>query len=285
MDKTTSHSNQELVVDFLATNSLKADRPLVVADSGQHTGYRVNGTPKEVIFAQKLYEDSSVRQRLEKYGAKSLLVPELLSIIIGKGTRGEDGDLTPIQLGSLVAETIDNQKNGTVGDLRFLRFEQLENIGGIDKETACRILAAVELGKRSYFDPVPDKPQINDPVVAVSLLQEELMWQEQEKFAVIFMDCRHQFLSKDVFFTGSATETLVSPQTIFREALKRQATRLIVAHNHPSGNVSASAADLQLTKSLIEAGRLLEIKIQDHLIFGKGGWNSLRSDTCLWYEE
>jgi DNA repair protein RadC len=108
------------------------------------------------------------------------------------------------------------------------------------------------------------------------------MWQSQEKFAVVFLDNKNQFLGTKVITIGTATETLVHPRDIFREGIKQGATKLIIAHNHPSGNLEPSQADLDLTEQLLQGAQYLAIPLLDHLILGNGNFESLRKITKLW---
>ncbi|EFA74395.1 DNA repair protein RadC [Raphidiopsis brookii D9] len=108
------------------------------------------------------------------------------------------------------------------------------------------------------------------------------MWQSQEKFAVLLLDVKNRFLGTKIITIGTATETLASPRDIFREVIRHGATRMIIAHNHPSGNLDPSQADLDLTRQLLSGAQLLNIPILDHLILGNGNHQSLREITSLW---
>jgi DNA repair protein RadC len=110
------------------------------------------------------------------------------------------------------------------------------------------------------------------------------MWETEERFAVLMLNVRHQFLAKRVITIGTQTETLAHPRDIFGEALRHRAVRIIVAHNHPSGALEPSPDDLALTKQLLQCGRLLCVPVLDHLILGDGRFQSLRQTTSLWQE-
>jgi len=153
---------------------------------------------------------------------------------------------------------------------------------GIGPAKATSILAAVELGKRTFqFRPL-DKTPIDSPVAAVAALSQDLMWQNQERFAVLLLDVKNRLLGTQVITIGTATETLASPREIFREIIRQGATRTIVAHNHPSGNVEPSPEDIELTRQLLAGAQLLGIPLLDHLILGNGNHQSLREITTLW---
>jgi len=110
------------------------------------------------------------------------------------------------------------------------------------------------------------------------------MWQPQERFAVLLLDVKNRLIGTKVMTIGTATETLASPREIFREVIRQGATRVIVAHNHPSGNVEPSSQDIELTRQLLAGAQLLGIPILDHLILGNGNHQSLRELTDLWQE-
>jgi DNA repair protein RadC len=125
---------------------------------------------------------------------------------------------------------------------------------------------------------------VDDPSVAAAALSHELMWQTQERFAVLFLDIKHRILGMKVITIGTATETLAHPRDIFREVLRHGATRIIIAHNHPSGSLDPSQEDIHLTRQLLAAADLLGVPILDHLILGNGDFSSLRQTTSLWQD-
>ena len=110
------------------------------------------------------------------------------------------------------------------------------------------------------------------------------MWQQQERFAVVLLDVKNRLLGTQVITIGTATETLAPPREIFREVIRQGATRLIVAHNHPSANLEPSPEDIELTRQLLGGAQFLQIPLIDHLILGDGDFESLREITSLWDE-
>lgn len=108
------------------------------------------------------------------------------------------------------------------------------------------------------------------------------MWQVQERFAVVMLDTKNRPVATKVITIGTATETLAHPRDIFREVIRQGATRAIIAHNHPSGNVDPSPEDLVLTRQLLQGAQLLAIPLLDHLILGHGNYHSLRQNCNLW---
>jgi len=157
-------------------------------------------------------------------------------------------------------------------------------INGVGEAKATTILAAIELGKRVFQARPGDRTIVDDPAVAAAVLSQDLMWQTQERFAVVLLDIKHRLLGTQLISIGTATETLAHPREIFREVIRRGATRAIIAHNHPSGNLEPSPEDIALTRQLLQGAQVLGIPMLDHLILGNGDFISLRQKTQLWTE-
>jgi len=223
------------------------------------------------------------REKLLSHGARYLSSAELLAILLGTGQG--PGKLSAIGLGQFILKHLaegDGEAGDAVSRLRDITPEELMAIPGVGPAKATTILAAVELGKRVFQARPAEQTLISDPALAAAALSADLMWQPTERFAVLLLDVRHRLLGSYVISVGTATETLAHPREIFREAVRRNASRLIIAHNHPSGNLQASQADLELTKQILQAGQLMGIPVLDHLILGNGDYSSLRECTQLW---
>lgn len=224
------------------------------------------------------------RERLITYGAKNLTAAELLAILLGTGlSRGNK--LSAINLGQYILNELAQDGMSALDSLRNVTPQELMTIPGIGEAKAAAILAALELGKRVLQNRPVDRPLVDDPAVAAAALSPDLMWQSQERFAIALLDVKHRLLGTKVISLGTATETLAHPREIFREVIKQGATRVIVAHNHPSGILDPSDADLDLTRQLLEGATILGIPLLDHLILGNGDFLSLRQTTSLWTEE
>jgi DNA repair protein RadC len=222
------------------------------------------------------------RERLITSGSQVLSNAELIAILLGTGQG--PGKLSAVGLGQYILQTLGEHQRDPVGVLRDVSIQQLQQISGVGPAKAATILAAIELGKRVYQSRPPEKTIVDDPAVAAAALSQDLMWQAQERFAVVLLDVKHRLIGTQVISIGTATETLAHPRDIFREAIRQGATRLIVAHNHPSGNVEASSEDIALTRQLLEGARYLDIPLLDHLILGNGNYLSIRQTTTLWAE-
>ncbi|MCM1982797.1 RadC family protein [Lyngbya confervoides] len=234
----------------------------------------------ESLRVLDLPESDRPRERLLAQGAATLTPAELLAILLGTGQGA--GKLSALGLGQLMWTELAQMNRDPLRVLREISAPELMEIPGIGPAKAATILAALELGKRVHHALPPSKTLVDDPAVAAAALAEDLMWQPRERFAVLFLDIKHRIMGKKVVSIGTATETLANPREIFREVIRQGATRMIVAHNHPSGSLEASVEDLDLTRQLLQGSKLLEIPLLDHLILGQGEFVSLRQTTSLW---
>ena len=220
------------------------------------------------------------RERLLTHGVAQLSTAELLAILLGTGQGA--GKLSAIGLGQLILKTVGQNLSDPLEGLQNASIQQLMEISGIGVAKATTILAAIELGKRTFYARPPERVQITDPSIAVAALSAELMWQPQERLAVLMLDSKNRIMSQKVITIGTATETLAHPRDIFREVLKSGAIKLIVAHNHPSGNPEPSPEDILLTEQLLQGADFLNIPLLDHLVLGNGNFKSIRETTNLW---
>ncbi|MDJ0553790.1 MAG: DNA repair protein RadC [Microcoleaceae cyanobacterium MO_207.B10] len=222
------------------------------------------------------------RERLIAYGPKSLATAELIAILLGTG-QGK-GKLSAVGLGQYILNQLSKHQRDPLSILRNITVQELTQIHGIGTAKATTILAAIELGKRVFQSRPPELALVDSPQVAADALSQEMMWQTQEKFAVLLLDVNNRLLGIQVITIGTATETLAHPREIFREVIRQGATRVIVSHNHPSGNVEPSSEDINLTRQLLAGAQFLAIPILDHIIMGNGEHSSLRQTTNLWDE-
>ena len=220
------------------------------------------------------------RERLLALGAKNLATAELIAILLGTG-QGK-GKLSAIGLGQHILQELSQNQRDSMEVLRDITARELMTIHGIGLAKATTILAAVELGKRAFQTRPTERTVIDSPDAAAASLSHDLMWQNQERFAVLLLDVKNRLLGTKIITIGTATETLAHPREIFREVLRQGATRVIVAHNHPTGSVEPSNQDISLTEQLLQAAQFLGIPLLDHLILGDGNHLSLHQTTNLW---
>lgn len=229
-----------------------------------------------------LPSDERPRERLIAHGPNTLSSAELIAILLGTG-QGK-GKLSAVGLGQYILNQLSEHERDPLGVLRNISIQELTKIHGIGTAKATTIIAAIELGKRVFQSRPPELAVIDNPQLAADALSHDLMWQTQERFAVLMLDVKNRLLGRKVLTIGTATETLAHPRDIFREVIRQGATRVIVSHNHPSGNVEPSPEDITLTRQLLAGAQFLAIPLLDHVILGNGDHCSLRQTTELWEE-
>lgn len=235
----------------------------------------------ETMYSPRIADlpaDDRPRERLLGHGARVLSNAELVAILLNTGQG--PGKLSAVGLAQLLLNELG--RDDPLGRLRESTAAELTRIDGIGPAKAATVLAAIELGRRLFLARPPERTRIEDPETAVAVLSGELMWASQERFAVILLDVKHHLLGVEVITQGTATETLSHPRETFRAAVRQGASRILIAHNHPSGSVEPSGADLDLTGRLLQCGQIMEIPLLDHLILGGGSFLSLRQTTALW---
>ncbi len=208
------------------------------------------------------------RERLERLGAQSLSTAELLAILLRVGLPGE----TAVE----VARRLLRQFGGLPG-LQRASFAEIKAQRGIGTAKAAQIKAALELGRRLQLTRQGERPRINSPDDAAALLLYEMRALEQEHLRVLLLDTRNHVLKIHDVVRGSVNSAQVRIAEIFREAVRINATAVILAHNHPSGDPTPSAEDIALTRQAQEAGKLLDIAVLDHLIIGDNTYTSLKA--------
>jgi len=229
-----------------------------------------------------MVETERPRERLLQHGVRHLAVAELLAILLGTGQGA--GKLSAVGLGQLILQTIGQDSCDPIASFQTVNAQELMNIPGVGPAKATTILAAIELGKRVFSTRPPERAEITDPSVAVAALSHDLMWQQEERLAVLMLDSRNRILSQKILTIGTATETIANPRDIFREVLKSGAVKFMLAHNHPSGSLKPSAEDISLTQQILQGAEFLNLLLLDHLILGNGSFCSMRETTNLWQE-
>ena len=217
-------------------------------------------------------KDERPRERLERLGAQSLSTAELLAILLRVGIRGENA----VQ----VARRLLQQFGGLPG-LQRVAFSELKAQRGLGTAKAAQIKAALELGRRLQLAQRGERPRISSPEDAAALLLYEMSALEQEHLRALLLDTRNQVLNIHEIVRGSVNCAQVRIAEIFREAVRLNATAIILAHNHPSGDPTPSPDDVALTRQAQEAGRLLDIAVLDHLVIADNRFVSLKAQGLL----
>ncbi len=224
------------------------------------------------LTMKDLPEELRPRERLQAAGAAALSNAELLALIIGSGTKRESA--------LMLAQRLLAEKGG----LRFLAtatFDELCRVEGIGVAKAAQIKAALELGKRLVSLQPEMRPSICSPRDASALVLGEMSHLDREHFRVILLNTKNQVLGVAPVSVGSLNSSLVHPREVFKEAVRRNAAAIILVHNHPSGDPTPSAEDIEVTKRLVEAGKLLGIEVLDHIIIGECTYASLRERSLV----
>lgn len=198
------------------------------------------------------------REKLLLKGTSALSDAELIAILIGSGT----ANLSAVE----VAKKILVHGGGNLNDLAKLSAKDLMKVKGIGEAKAITIIAALELGRRRKETDSDEKPKINSSKDAFDLVKGDLMDLPHEEFWVLLLNRANRVIKKKKISEGGVSGTVADPKIIYKMALEELASGVIVAHNHPSGNLTASQSDIDLTKKLREAGKFLEVQLLDHVI-------------------
>lgn len=174
-----------------------------------------------------------------------------------------------------IAEGLLARFGGDVRRIYHAHVAEIASVHGVGQQTAVRIKAALSLGKK-LDEPDAERPQITSPADAAALLQYEMGLLEQEYLKVILLDTRHRVLEIVEIYHGSVNSAQVRIAEVFKPAIQRMALAIIAAHNHPSGEVNPSPDDVAVTRAMVQAGKLLDIQLLDHLIIAKNAWCSLK---------
>ena len=219
----------------------------------------------ENVAIKEIPTNDRPRERLINSGAKSLSNEELLSIILNSGTK----NISVKNLSSLILS-----KAGSLNDIKKLNYHDLISINGVGNVKACIVLALCELCNRmnSTIDSF-NGVKLNDPCKVFEFYKFKIN-RYQEEFYTIYLDAKKRVIKDKLLFIGTVNHSLVHPRDIFKEAYSLNAAFIICVHNHPSGDVNPSADDIKLTNRIIEVGRLMGIKLVDHVIVSEKSYYS-----------
>lgn len=206
------------------------------------------------------------QERLEKLGPQSLSDTDLLAVLLRSGTKGHD----VLTLSSrLLTEA------GSLGGLARWKPEDFRRLKGIGQVKASQLITVLELAKRILMEERGAAPLLDRPDRVVAYLQPLVAGLEVEKFWVLCLNRRNRLLKRVELSSGTANATLAHPREVYRIAVREGASALVCAHNHPSGDPSPSAPDMQVTRLLRDAARTIDITLLDHVILGHPGTDPL----------
>ena len=221
------------------------------------------------MLIKSLPENERPLEKALNRGVSALSAAELLALIIHTGTRNNSSL-------HLAEEVLGLCKDG-LSDLGSIDYEELTGIGGIGRNKACAILAAVELGKRIATSYVPGKASIESSDDVAQMFMEDLRYEKKEYFKSVLVNSKGEIIMVDNVSVGELSSTVVHPREVFSKAIRKSAAGVIFVHNHPSGDPSPSDEDIATTKRLVQGGDVLGIKVLDHIIIGNGRFKSLRA--------
>lgn len=213
------------------------------------------------------------REKLLLKGTSALSDAELVAILIGSGTP----KMSAVEL----SKKILLQGNNNLNELARLSVKDLMKIKGIGEAKAITIIASLELGRRRKGQDPEEKPKITSSKDAYELLKGDMMDLPKEEFWVLLMNRANRVIKKKRISEGGVSGTVADPKIIYKMALEELASGLIVAHNHPSGNLQASQTDIDLTRKLKEAGKFLEIQLLDHIIIANQKYLSFADEGMI----
>lgn len=207
------------------------------------------------------------RERLQHLGPEALSASELMAIILRLGSPG---------VNALVLADRLLARFGNLKALAGAGVEELCSVDGMGRSKAVQLKAAFELGRRLSIFTEDIRPFIKKPQDAVNLLIDEMRLLQQETFKELILNTKNQLLKIETITVGTLNASLIHPRELFRPAIKVGAQTVILVHNHPSGDPEPSQEDIVVTQKLADAGRVVDIHIQDHIIIGDGRYVSLK---------
>jgi len=211
-------------------------------------------------------EEDRPREKLSGQGRRALTDAELIAILIGSGSRNE----TAVELSKRILHHYENDLN----KLGKASIAELSKFKGIGEAKAISIIAALEIGRRRDDTEIKAPEFISGSKDAWQYIKRQLVDLSHEEFWIILTARSQKIITKELISRGGLSNTIIDPKIVFGLALQHQACHIILVHNHPSGNLKPSHQDVVLTKNLVNAGDMLQIKIMDHLIITDAGFYS-----------
>ena len=201
--------------------------------------------------------------RLQRCGPDALSLGELLQLVMDS----KSDPLIPLRLLNRWA---------TLGELEHASQGDLLRIPGMTQVRVTRLRAAFEIGKRATIEGLPERPTIHSPSDAAELLMPEMSGLEQEVMRVLLLNTKNKVVGNKLVYQGSVHTTVIRVSELFRDEVRYNCSAIVIAHNHPSGDATPSPSDIEVTREIVHAGKLLDIDPLDHLVIGGGRWVSLK---------
>ncbi|WP_404404119.1 DNA repair protein RadC [Jeotgalibacillus malaysiensis] len=223
--------------------------------------------PQKTLMIRDYHDEDKPRERFINQGPQSLSNQELIAILLRTGSKEE----SVINLSNKLLQEFNGLRS-----LKEASFDELTAIKGIGHAKAVQVLAAVEVGRRIANITFEDRFTIRSPEDGATFLMNEMRFLTQEHFVALYLNTKNQIIHQQTIFIGSLNSSIVHPREVFKEAFKRSAASIICAHNHPSGDPSPSKEDIDVTRRLVECGKMIGIEVLDHLIIGEKKYVSLK---------
>jgi DNA repair protein RadC len=225
---------------------------------------------QKALTIKEWAEEDRPREKLVLKGKSALSDAELLAILLGSGSRDE----TAVELAKKILKTYDN----SLHLLGKTSVKELENFKGIGEAKAVTVIAALEIGRRRQLTDIREQPQIRSSSDAYHLIAPFLVDIHHEEFWILMLNHANHVIARENISKGGVAGTVADAKIIFKRALLQNASSIILVHNHPSGNLKPSHADIDITKKLKQAGIVLEIGVLDHLIISERGFFSFMDE-------
>ena len=228
---------------------------------------------KERLNIKSWAEEDQPREKFANKGKNSLSDAELIAILLGSGNKEESA----VELGKRILKSVRNNLNA----LGKLDIYDLQKFKGVGEAKAISIAAAMELGRRRKSGEDEKKPKITSSKIAYQQVEDVLNDLPHEEFWVLLLNRSNRVLAKKNISKGGVSGTIADARLIFRLAIEKLASSIILCHNHPSGSLAASKSDIELTKKIIQAGKTLDINVLDHIIVGNHKYMSFADEGMI----
>ena len=227
----------------------------------------------KTLSIKSLAEDDRPREKFLLKGKASVSDSELLAIIMGSGNREESA----VELARRILNSVENNWHR----LSQLSIKDLMKFKGVGEAKAISIATALEIGNRKSQQEVLERHQISSSKDVFEVLQPHLSDLSTEEFWAVFLNQNNRIIGKSRLSSGGINQSVVDIRILFKNALEHFSTRIIVAHNHPAGSLKPSSEDINITKKIDEAGKLLEIELLDHIIIAQNKFYSFKEEGIL----
>lgn len=225
-----------------------------------------------MFMIKELPIEERPRERFMKYSKEVMSNHELIAIILRTGSRNE----SVIDLSKRIMVNYKNLK-----ELSNTSISELMKIRGIGKSKAIELLAAFELGKRVHKEAFELKRKLHTPESIFDYVKDSLEMKTQEHLIALYLNTKGELITKKTLFIGSLNSSLIHPREIFKYAVLHSAATIIICHNHPSGDPTPSASDIEITKIIHKNGKMMDIELLDHIIIGRDRYFSFKEKGML----